>query len=117
MAKIFLRVAIAFTLLYAGIFSLLSPEDWLWYIPIWLQNIVHGETQLLLHGIFEVLLGLWLLSGWKGFYASLIATADLAVITLLNYSIMDVVFRDVGLVLAGAALASLYKEDIKNSKK
>ena len=108
-AKLLLRIGLAFVFLYAAVSSLISPKDWIWYIPDWFPAIMPRETMLLLHGIFELVLGIWLLSDWKGFFAALIAALDLAMITLMNFQIMSVVFRDIGLFFAAAALAYLYK--------
>lgn len=115
-AKLLLRIGLAFTFLYASASSFISPNDWIWYIPDWLQQIIPGNILLIVHGVFEITLGIWLLTGWKGFYASIVAALDLLAITILNIEILDVVFRDVGLLLAAAALAFLYKDQAQHSR-
>lgn len=115
-AKLFLRIGLAFVFLYAGVGSLVFPKDWIWYIPDWMQGIIPGETLLLLHGVSELVLGVWLLSGWRVFYPALIASLDLLVITLINFNIMGIVFRDVGLFFAAFALAFLDKQGLKKLK-
>lgn len=116
-AKLLLRIGLSFVFLYAAVGSLVSPNDWIWFIPSWMQAIVPGEILLVLHAVAELVLGVWLLSGWKGFYASLIAAADLFVITVINYEVMGIVFRDVGLFFAAAALALLYKPTPRTKNK
>jgi uncharacterized membrane protein YphA (DoxX/SURF4 family) len=111
--KLLLRIGLAFVFLYAAISSLISPADWIWYIPQWMQRIIAPEPMLMVHGIFELVLGVWLLSGWKTFYAAAIAACDLLAITLFNIQILSVVFRDVGLFFMAASLASLYKDQVK----
>ena len=105
-----LRIALAFPFLYASISSLLSPKDWLWYIPDWLATRVPPEPLLLGHGFLELLLGLWLITGKKTYYAAIAAAIDLTGATVLNIQTFTVVFRDVGLVAAAVALALLHRE-------
>ena len=105
-----LRIGLASVFLYAALGSLLSPQDWLWYLPDWILKIAPAEPLLMSHALFELLLGVWLLSGKKTMYAALLAAADLLIIVLSTLSIMDVVFRDVGLIFAALALATLHKE-------
>lgn len=112
-AKLFLKLGLAFVFLYAGISALISPADWIGFIPDWLPTIIPKETMLMLHAIFEVGLGIWLLSSWKGFFAAGIAALDLLMITIMNFSILSVVFRDVGLIFAASALAALYQDKLK----
>ena len=106
-AKRLLRISLAFPLLYASIGSLTSPKDWLWYIPDWLAKIAPAEQMLLGHGVFELLLGVWLLSGKKTQYAAIVAGLDLTSNTLLNITTFNIVFRDVGLIFASIALVFL----------
>jgi len=64
------------------------------------------EAQLLyLFSGYEIILGLWLLSGKQLVMSSLFAFATLAGVVLLNLGALDLVFRDVGLAFAAAALA------------
>lgn len=112
-AKLLLRIGLAFVFLYAAIGSLTFPINWVWYIPDWMRIIIPVETQLILHALAELVLGIWLLSGWKIFYVAIFAAVDLLVITVINLNIMDIVFRDVGLFFAATALAFLYKDQSK----
>lgn len=114
-AKVLLKIGLAFTLLYASVSSLTSPKDWIWYIPDWMKLIAPADLLLVLHSSFELVLGVWLLSGWKGFYAATITALDLLVITLVNIQVFGVVFRDVGLFFSAAALIVLYSTKSKYS--
>lgn len=62
--------------------------------------------------LFEVLLGLWLLSGKKLFYAAGISAMVFSGITIFNLGALDIVFRDVGLFFAALALALLARRTI-----
>ena len=104
--KYLLNIGLAFVLLYAGINILLHPLDWIGYVPTWVTNFkVTREFMLQSHGIFEIILGLWLLSNWKVKWAGLIAALDIASIVLFTGTAqLLVTFRDVGLVFMGIYL-------------
>lgn len=53
----------AFAFLYAGFGALTSPQNWLVYLPPFLGQIMPLATILVVFGIFEILLALWLVSG------------------------------------------------------
>ena len=55
----------------------------------------------------EVLLALWIISGWRLYLAALISMLALLGITVTNLAVLDVTFRDVGLAAAALALAFL----------
>ena len=106
-----LRIGIAFTLVYAGISIFLNPESWIGFIPQFIRDIGNAQFSLYTHGIFDIVLGVWLLINWKQFLASLITSLNLFFITILNLGAIEIVFRDVGLLLAAIALAVLsYKK-------
>jgi hypothetical protein len=98
-----IRLSLAFVFLYAGLASLMRPNDWIGYIPSYLPQIFPKSTELILFSGFEIALSGWLLTGWKLFYSSLLSTLVLIGITILNLSLFDVTFRDVA--LAGVSLA------------
>ncbi|OGE31085.1 hypothetical protein A2631_05425 [Candidatus Daviesbacteria bacterium RIFCSPHIGHO2_01_FULL_44_29] len=106
-ALLVLRLGLAFVFLYASISSFLFPENWIWFIPDWMQKIIPAEPMLMAHASFELALGIWLISGKKLFYAALVAALDLLAIMLPNIGIFDTVFRDVGLLASAVALALL----------
>lgn len=105
-AAVFLRLGLAFVFAYAGAGMFLAPENWLGYIPLFIKSILGGYTDafLSLHAVFELILAAWLLWGKWIRWAALIAFLDLLAIIVFNLSLMDVVFRDVGLALAALAL-------------
>lgn len=105
-----LRLGLAFVFLYASFGSFLFPQNWIWFIPDWMQKIVPAQPMLHTHAGFELVLGLWLISGRKLFYAAVIAALDLVAIMLPNINIFDTVFRDVGLLTSAIALAMLTKD-------
>lgn len=106
LAQLLLRLGLAFIFLYAVVSATLSPLNWIGYFPPW-ARIFPEDLLLKLFSAGELGLALWLLSGWKLFYSAAGAALLLAAITLSNLSLLDVTFRDVGLVAAALALALL----------
>ena len=113
---LFLRLGLAFTFIYAALASLANPFSWIGFFPFWLRDIL--PAQILLNGfsIYELGLGLWLVSGYRLRWSSVLAFVSLAGVTVFNIGAMDIVFRDVGLAAAALALFFLAKGDKKWNK-
>lgn len=105
----FLRLGLAIPFLYAAIAATLDPNSWIGFFPSWLQNIFPGGLLLGLFSLYELALSLWLISGKKTYYASALASLTLLAITITNLGALDIVFRDIGLLLAAIALTILSK--------
>lgn len=105
-----LRIALATMFLYAAISSFLQPSEWLGYLPSFVQAIFDGELVLKLFSVVEIALAAWLLSGVYTRYAALVAGVMLLGITVSNFSLLAISFRDIGLALAAFALALLSEE-------
>ena len=108
-----LRLGLAFTFVYAAISGFIQPENWVG----WLPEFVRSEIWLNAFGVFEILMGLWLLSGWEILWAGLISGAALLGIAIFNLGAMLIVFRDVGLAAAAFALASIEYEKQNKSER
>lgn len=113
-AMLLLRIGLAFVFLYAALSSFLEPLNWVGYIPSWVRGIVPEELLLTGFSVFEIVLALWLLSGKYTFVAALVSAGVLFGLTVVNLAILDVVFRDVGLVFAALALALLARPTLDN---
>jgi len=100
-----LRAGVAFALIYPPISALLNPFAWIGYFPAFTLGIVPDAVLLHLFGAVELIIGLWILSGKKIFIPSIIATALLIAIVVLNISQMDVLFRDISIAAMSLALA------------
>ncbi len=109
-AAYFLRSGIAFVFLYAGISSLLSPESWIGYMPAFIQKFIPGNTVLLLFLIYELLISIWLISGIMTFEASASAAITLAIIVLFNLEDLNILFRDIAIILSAVSLCILTKK-------
>ncbi|TSC97579.1 MAG: hypothetical protein Greene071421_294 [Parcubacteria group bacterium Greene0714_21] len=72
---------------------------------MFLRTVIPAPALLYLFAGYEIILGLWLLSGRQLVISSLFAFATLAGVVILNLGALDLVFRDVGLAFSAAALA------------
>ena len=111
-ANVLLRVGVAFAFLYPPIDALQNPDSWLGYFPPFIHTAAQqlGISDLLvLHtfGAVEVVLALWILSGWRIFWPALAGALMLCAIVLFNLSQFEILFRDLSLAAAALALAFL----------
>lgn len=115
-AYLLLRLGVGFAFLYPPIDALFNPDSWLGYFP----RFAHAAAQyvgipdlVLLHsfGAVEVVLALWILSGWRVFWPSLAAAVMLCAIVIFNPSQFEVLFRDLSLAVAALALALFAKKN------
>jgi uncharacterized membrane protein YphA (DoxX/SURF4 family) len=106
-ARLALQVALAFVFLYAAYSSWTKPDDWTIYVPTFMVGSLSALTVLKLLAAYELVLGLWLLSGRYLKYAALLSLLTLAGIVVLTPSQFLTTFRDVGLALAAVALLFL----------
>jgi len=101
--KIILRIALGLTFLYAGFNSIGHPENWVGFVPVWVENFIDPLIFLKVHAIGEIILGLGLISGiYLPIFSGLIALDLLAL--LIFYGIDDITFRDIGLFGAAVVL-------------
>jgi len=109
-AVLVLRLGIAFAFLYSGIASISNPLAWIGFVPSFIGTFIAPSLFLRLFAAFEILLGLWLLSGYKKFYAAIISFFVLVAVVLPNIAILDLTFRDITIASAALALAILSKK-------
>src|SRR5476649_1308116 len=100
-----LRLSIGSVFLYAAIAATLEPFNWIGYIPQFAQAIVPGHILLLGFSLFQLLLAVWILSGWKSFYSASLASITLIGIIVANIGEIDILFRDFAIFFAAIALA------------
>lgn len=103
--SILLRLSIASVFLYAAAAATLQPQNWIYFLPQFLTS--KFPAVLLLHGfsLFQLLLSVWVLSGWKMFYAALLSALTLLGIITVNWGNIDILFRDFAIFFAAIALA------------
>jgi len=102
---ILLRISITSVFLYAAVGATLQPNNWIVYIPQALQNIIPAKLFLTGFSFYQLLLSIWLLSGWKSFYAASFAAITFLGIISANFMALDILFRDFAIFFAAVALA------------
>lgn len=107
-----LRTAVAFAFLYPPIDAFFHPDSWVGFFPVFIRDQMSPSLLLSAWGIVEILIALWILSGKRIFIPSLMAALSLMLIVLFNFSLIDILFRDIAIALAAASLVwSSYTED------
>lgn len=102
-----MRAGVAFAFLYPAINAYWNPESWLGYFPGFMHGIVPDAVLLHGFGAVEIIIGLWILSGWRVFLPSLAAAAMLFTIIVVDYREFEILFRDVSIACAALAVALL----------
>jgi len=105
LSPLLLRIGLAIVFLYAAVNSLMHPEQWVGYLPSFLQKMNDATSLLKVFAILEILLSLWLLSGKFIRYAALIAALMFIGIILAQPGDLTITFRDIGLMFMALALA------------
>src|SRR3989344_3060139 len=112
--QVFLRLGLAFTLLYAAWSAFQNPLNWIGFLPSNLISLVPFQVTardiLMAFSIAQVGIAALLLLGKQVMLASLATAALLLGIIWFNFGAMDILFRDVGLFFAALALAFLARK-------
>lgn len=106
-----LRWGLAFVFFYAAVASLLSPLNWIGYFPDFLRAVVPARWLLTGFAIYEIILAIFLFTGRKIVWVSPLTAITLVGIAVFNLNILDVTFRDVGLIFMALGLYELVKEN------
>jgi len=100
-----LRFGIGFAFFYAAVSAILDPATFAGYFPRFVPVTVVTGTLLPVFALYEAGLAACLLAGRHTFVVSLLATLTLVSIVLFNPGAFDVLFRNVAIASASAALA------------
>lgn len=101
-----LRVGLAFAFLYPPIAALSDPDSWFGYFPRFIRELPIAPDVLLGgFGLIEVVIAIWILSGYKIRIPAVLAAGMLVVIVGFNPGTFDVVFRDLSIAAIALALA------------
>lgn len=106
-----LRIGVAFSFIYPAVSAWFSPYAWVGYFPSFLSNGFFIDEIVLLHtfGLLEIVIALWILFGKKIFIPSFIAVVMLFLIIIFNLNQMDVLFRDIPILLMALILVLKYR--------
>jgi hypothetical protein len=112
--SILLRIGIAITFIYAAVETTLHPSDWIWFFPAVLRNLVPHPILLTGFSLYEVVISIWLLTGWRIMYSASLAAVTMLGIIFSNLADIDIVFRDFAIFFAALALiVGSYKTSAK----
>lgn len=100
-----MRVALAFAFIFPAVNALFDPSAWIGYFPTFVHGIVPDEVLLHTFGAIEIILALWVLSGWKIAFPSLVMAGMLVAIVAFNPSQFQILFRDLSIAVAAIGLA------------
>ncbi len=100
-AQLLLRLGLAFVFIYAALDGFVRPFDWVGFMPEFVP--LERFFALKLFGAFDIILGVWLLVGWKIKISATLAALLFAGIVGVN-GLDAITFRDVGLFFAALAL-------------
>src|SRR3989344_4857855 len=104
-AEYALRAGVALAFLYPPLNALIDPDAWIGYFPSFVKGFVPDPLLLHTFGIVEIVLALWILSGWRIFIPSLLACAMLLGIVAFNLPNFQVLFRDLSIAAMALSLA------------
>jgi uncharacterized membrane protein YphA (DoxX/SURF4 family) len=107
LTALLLRFGLAVIFSYAAIASFANPNEWIGYLPGLLTDHFSGDVLLKLFSLYELTLVVWLLSGVYVRYAALLCAATLSGIVVSNFELFIITFRDIALIFAALALATI----------
>ncbi|MFT4310593.1 MAG: DoxX family protein [Candidatus Woesearchaeota archaeon] len=105
-APALLRISMALVFLYFGTQQLINTDEFVYYLPLFLQESSYATTLIIANGIFEVIAGTLLLLGLFIRPVAFLLAGHLALITIEMYMAgsAHTAVRDVGLTLATFAV-------------
>ena len=94
-----LRISMALVFLWFSINQLISPGDWIGFLPEFLGNYSNPEIFIYMNAVFEIILGTLLILGFFIRISALLLGLHLIGISItLGYSAIAI--RDIGLAIA-----------------
>lgn len=102
-----LRLGLAFAFLYPAISSLITPSDWIGFVPRAMRELFGGDQFLTVFSIIEILIGAGVLFMRRPLISLYAAIGVLAVVVYFNLGAFDLVFRDISIIAMAIALAVL----------
>lgn len=103
-----LRIGLSLVILWFGVSQLLNPQQWIGFVPGWLENIAPLITFVYINAVFEIAFSLLILSNNFVKLSSILLSIHLVIIILeLGYN--GVAVRDVGIVVGFLSLIAMEK--------
>ncbi len=116
LVSLILRLGLAFAFIYPPLAAFGNPQAWVGYLPLFISKTVPDEIVFLhIFGAFEIIIAIWFLWGRALFYPSIIAVFILALIIILNWAQISVLFRDISIILMAIALAIMHAPKLREN--
>ena len=110
---ILMRIALAFVFISIGIWEIVQPSYWSFYIPEFLTVLASATTLTMFHGAVMLILGIAVLLGIRlKVSAGLCSIMMIAIIgdLIAAFGFNDIVIRDIAILLLAVAI---YLDDVK----
>ena len=107
LARLSLRIGLATVFAYASFEAFTSPNVFLQYIPDFVTGLIDPDFFLPVFGFSEIILALWLLSGWHTRYAAIVSFFLMVAIVGFNPEHFNILFRNIAIGFAALSLALL----------
>lgn len=105
LGTLFLRIAVAFALLYPAIAGFIEPDKWTVALPAVITQLVAAKTVLIILAAYEILFALLiLLKPDPGWVAGIVFVVSI-VLTVLNLKSFDTAYPNVVVALSALSLA------------
>jgi len=107
---IILRIGLGITFLLSGFLILKDEDKWMHMLPGWFSKYLPSARSFMIATAwFDLILGVWLLSGNLAGIAALVAAIHLfGVLTVSGKHEFHEVYRDIGLLFASVSLVVYY---------
>ena len=104
--ELLLRIGVAIAFIYPAVEAFFYPNSWVGFFPPWVRDLP-VDTEILLHlfGLSEIVIAAWILVAKRIFVPSILAIVYLSFIVLFNWKFMDLLFRDIAILVIPIALA------------
>lgn len=104
--ELLLRIGVAIAFIYPAVEASFYPNSWVGFFPPWVRDLPINDIILLhLFGASEVIIAVWILLGKRIFIPSVLAVIYLSFIVLFNWKFMDLLFRDIAILVIPIVLA------------
>jgi uncharacterized membrane protein YphA (DoxX/SURF4 family) len=98
-APVILRYGLSLVFIWFGINQLLNPSNFLGYLPNFIFSSDYASTFVIINGLFEIILSLFLIAGkFTRIVAFILSLHLIGIIFELGYG--EVAIRDFGLLVA-----------------
>lgn len=109
-ASLLIRLGLIFVFGWAAIFMSISPDKYLHYMPLFVEQFIPRTFALHIFAIYEIILCIWLATGIKARYSGLLTAITIGGLTAFNYSEFSALFRNVSIFFSAIALVVISKD-------